>query len=262
MRLKIYQVDAFSDKLFGGNPAAVCPLEAWLPDATLQAIALENNLSETAFFIPKGAAFDLRWFTPTIEVDLCGHATLATAHVLFKHLDYPTSVIHFHSRSGLLSVELQDDVYTLNFPSDNLEKIAIPPTLARALSVNIKEVWKGREDYLVIVETEEEVSQLKPHFQLLAEMGGRGVLVSAPGEVVDFVSRCFFPAAGIDEDPVTGSAHTTLMPYWSERLGKKLLHARQLSARGGELTCRLLGDRVAISGKGVTYLEGQIYIPD
>lgn len=262
MKLKIYQVDAFTSTLFKGNPAAVCPLEEWLPDDLLQAIALENNLSETAFFIPNGSAFDLRWFTPATEVDLCGHATLATAHVLYHHLDYPFPTINFNSRCGPLSVEANENLYTLNFPTDKIEKVTIPSSLEKALPVSILEVWKGRDDYLVILETEEELQSLKPDFRLLAQLGGRGFLVSAPGKEVDFVSRCFFPNAGIDEDPVTGSAHTSLTPYWGHRLGKKELEARQISARGGSLSCRWLGDRVAITGKGVTFLEGQIHIPD
>ena len=260
MNIPIYQADAFTSELFRGNPAAVCPLDKWLPDATLQAIAAENNLSETAFFVPKGKDFHLRWFTPAIEVDLCGHATLATAHVLFQHLGYRDPSINFHTRSGLLSVSCQEGHYIMDFPTDMLEPALAPKVLAEALQVTPHEVFAGREDFLVVLGSETEVEALSPDFRLLRQVKGRGVIVTAPGDSVDFVSRCFFPNAGIDEDPVTGSAHTTLTPYWAERLGKQELLARQISRRGGEVKCTMLGERVALAGKAVTYMVGEILV--
>lgn len=260
MSLKIYQVDAFCDQVFSGNPAAVCPLEEWLPTAVMQTIALENNLSETAFFIPNGPNFDIRWFTPAIEVDLCGHATLATAHVLFKHLNYAPDLIQFNSRSGPLSVSRSGTQYILDFPADSIRPIEFITPIEKALGVSVKELWQGKDDMLAIVGSEIEVQELLPDFEAIKQLGGRGVLVSARGNTVDFVSRCFFPNAGILEDPVTGSAHTTLTPYWTKRLGEKVLKAKQLSERGGLLHCELIGDRVAIAGSAVTFMEGIIYL--
>lgn len=260
MPLKVYQVDAFTDQIFSGNPAAVCPLEKWLPAEVMQTIALENNLSETAFFIPNGSDFDIRWFTPAIEVDLCGHATLATAHVLLEHLNYASDVIHLNSRSGPLSVRRSGTQYILDFPADSIQSIDAIPSLEKALGVSVKEVWQGKDDILAIVGTEAEVQELSPDFEAIKQLDSRGVLVSAKGDTVDFVSRCFFPNAGILEDPVTGSAHTTLTPYWTKRLGEKVLKAKQLSERGGLLHCELIGDRVAIAGSAVTFMEGSIYL--
>lgn len=260
MKIPIYQADAFTGELFRGNPAAVCPLDEWLPDETLQAIAAENNLSETAFFIPRGKDYHLRWFTPAIEVDLCGHATLATAHVLFQHLGYREAIIHFHCRSGLLSVTREGGLYVMDFPTDILEPALAPKVLAEALGVTPREVFAGREDFLVVLESEAAVAALRPDFRLLQQVKGRGVIATAPGDTADFVSRCFFPNAGIDEDPVTGSAHTTMTPYWAERLGKQELLARQISRRGGEVRCTMLGERVALAGKAVTYMEGVVRI--
>ncbi|MCB0554353.1 MAG: PhzF family phenazine biosynthesis protein [Phaeodactylibacter sp.] len=259
MEITLYQADAFTNERFRGNPAAVCPLKQWLPDATLQAIAAENNLSETAFFIPKGQDYQLRWFTPAIEVDLCGHATLATAHILFQHLGYRGNSINFHSRSGLLSVAREKEHYIMDFPTDILEPALAPRPLLEALQADPVEVFLGREDFLVVLESQEQVAQLRPDFRLLRQVKGRGVIVTAPGKEVDFVSRCFFPNAGIDEDPVTGSAHTTMTPYWAERLSKQEMSARQISARGGDLKCTMLGERVAIAGQAITYLEGKIW---
>lgn len=258
--LPIYQVDAFADQLFKGNPAAVIPLESWLPDETLQSIALENNLSETAFFIPSGDNFHLRWFTPTVEVNLCGHATLAASHVLFEHLAYAKDTIRFDSRSGWLSVEKRDGLYFLNFPADNNEAVAAPPQIEEALGVTPLEVFRGKDDFMVIVDNQATIEALTPNFHLLQQLPARGLIVTAPGEQVDFVSRCFFPQTGVDEDPVTGSAHTTMTPYWAQKLNKKELTARQLSFRGGTVQCQLLGDRVALGGKAVTYLTGSIAI--
>jgi PhzF family phenazine biosynthesis protein len=260
MHITQYQVDAFTNQLFRGNPAAVCPLDKWLPDDILQSIAAENNLSETAFFIPKGKKYQLRWFTPAIEVDLCGHATLATAHVLFTHLGVPSNNIDFDSRSGKLSVSRDKDYYILDFPTDMLEPTLAPKVLKEALKVSPQEVFSGREDFLVVLESEEEIAKLEPDFRLLKQVKGRGVIVTAPGNEVDFVSRCFFPNAGIDEDPVTGSAHTTMTPYWAERLSKQSLTASQISKRGGRINCTMLGDRVALGGQAITFMEGKLFI--
>ncbi|TXB62709.1 PhzF family phenazine biosynthesis protein [Phaeodactylibacter luteus] len=261
MKLPIYQIDAFTSKRFSGNPAAVCPLEAWLPDAVMQAIAAENNLSETAFYVQQGPQeYQLRWFTPTVEVDLCGHATLAAAHCLFRHFGEKGNSLSFHSKSGLLSVGREGEGYIMDFPVDNIEEALPPKVLSAALGLQPDSVWMGRDDYLVILDKEEAVAALAPDLRKLREVRSRGVIVSAPGNEVDFVSRCFYPNAGVDEDPVTGSAHTTMTPYWAERLGKQEMQARQLSARGGAIRCTMLGDRVALSGQAVTYLEGWIEI--
>ncbi len=260
-KIPIYQIDAFASQRFKGNPAAVCPLDSWLPDATLQAIAAENNLSETAFFIPgEEADYELRWFTPAIEVDLCGHATLAAAHCLFIHLGHPHKSITFSSRSGLLTVTREGEEYMLDFPVDNIEAVVAPRVLKDALGTEPVEVLMGRDDFLVVLESEADVAQLAPDLRLLKEVRCRGVIVTAPGSTTDFVSRCFYPAAGVDEDPVTGSAHTTMTPYWAERLSKQELTARQLSNRGGNLRCTMLGERVAISGPAITYMKGEIYV--
>ncbi len=257
--MRLYQVDAFTNRRFGGNPAAVCPLESWITDELMQQIAMENNLSETAFFVPRpDGDYDLRWFTPVAEVDLCGHATLATAHVLYRHLGYSKEKIGFHTRSGLLTVQQSGEGYLMDFPADRIELAPAPAILAEALGAEPLEVWKGREDYLVVLPTEADVAALRPDFRKLTALGGRGVLVTAPGDNHDFVSRCFFPAYGIDEDPVTGSAHTTMTPYWASRLGKTELHARQISARTGEVGCHLKGDRVELTGQAVTFMTGEV----
>lgn len=258
MKIQMYQVDAFSNQLFGGNPAAICPLERWLDKATMQAIAAENNLSETAFFIPYGNGFDLKWFTPTTEVDLCGHATLAAAHVIFNHLNYPKSVISFNSNSGLLMVSKTDDMLTLNFPANPPKPSIVTAEIIEALGKKPIEVYESFYQ-MAVFESEEDVLQLKPDFVKLAKMNC--MIVTAPSERADFVSRFFAPDKGINEDPVTGSAHTILTPFWAERLNRNPLHALQISERGGELWCELLeNDRVAISGKAVTYFEGTINI--
>ncbi len=260
MELSIYQVDAFANQRFRGNPAAVVPLETWLPDALMQDIAQENNLAETAFFVPEGDGWRLRWFTPTVEVNLCGHATVAAAHVLYAHLGYAKPQLAFQSKSGLLTVTQREGQYTLNFPTDTLTPIDAHPALAAALNVAPVEVWRGREDWLVVLGSQAQLEALQPDFRGIAAAGGRGTLVTAPGTEVDFVSRCFFPQTGVDEDPVTGSAHTTLTPYWAQRLGKNELTARQLSRRGGELRLKLSGERTEISGGAVTYLQGKIFV--
>jgi len=258
-------VDAFTRHPFGGNPAAVCPLEAWLPDAQMQAIAAEHNLAETAFVVREPAGLNgedrgwrIRWFTPRVEVDLCGHATLAAAHVLTRHLGEPETTIVFHSRSGPLPVRFAGDTLVLDFPARPAARCEVPAALREGLGVNPLEVLKSR-DFLVVLESEDEVRALAPDFAQLARVDCLGVIVTAPGRReggFDFVSRFFAPRAGIDEDPVTGSAHCTLTPYWAARLKKKELHARQVSRRGGELFCTNAGDRVFIAGHAVTYLTG------
>lgn len=263
MRLSIYQVDAFTDALFAGNPAAVVPLGSWLPDATLQAIAAENNLSETAFFIPDGEGWELRWFTPTEEVDLCGHATLASAFVLGTVLSPGRDSFTFTTRkAGALTVTREGDVFTLDFPSRPPSPLAVPPVgLIEALGGPAPVELLSSRDTLVVYEDEAAVRALAPNMNLLAGVDSFAVCVTAPGrDGVDFVSRFFAPANGISEDPVTGSAHCTLIPYWAARLGKDRLRARQVSARGGSLACELVGDRVKIGGKAVLYLEGAIHV--
>ncbi|MBU1319414.1 MAG: PhzF family phenazine biosynthesis protein [candidate division Zixibacteria bacterium] len=260
MKLPIYQIDAFTGKVFAGNPAAVCPLESWLDDKTLQSIAAENNLSETAFFVPKGDAYEIRWFTPGIEVELCGHATLASAHVIFNYLGYKNDVIRFETRkSGELTVRKEGDLLSMNFPSSKPTPVPCPGDLTRALRIEPVEVLKSSA-YLAIFESEDQVRSLKPDFPILNELDAYAVIVTAKGKTVDFVSRFFAYKIGIPEDPVTGSAHCTSVPYWSEKLGKTKLHALQVSERGGELFCEDLGDRVKISGRAVQYLIGQIDI--
>lgn len=259
--IPIYQADAFTNKLFGGNPAAVCPLNEWLPAPLMQKIAAENNLAETAFFIPQGIDFELRWFTPELEIDLCGHATLATAHIIFTQLGYQNDVIHFHTlKAGRLTVTRADDLYTLDFPSRIAEPTEAPKGLLQALGGSEPvEVLRSR-DYMLVYKTEAEVRALKPDFNALSKIEALGIIVTAPGENSDFVSRFFAPAAGINEDPVTGSAHCNLIPYWADKLKKNDLYAFQVSERIGELWCQLQRDRVLMSGKAVTYLKGEIYI--
>ncbi|MAL17294.1 MAG: isomerase [Balneola sp.] len=258
MKLPIYQADAFTSELFGGNPAAVIPLEEWLPDGVMQNIAAENNLSETAFFVEEGDSFRLRWFTPAVEVDLCGHATLATSHVLFEELGYEQPTINFNTLSGVLSVEKSGDRLVMNFPAVEPLQNEAPAILFQALGVErTSEVYKS-DDYMVVLNSEQEVANLDPDFRMLNEVDARGIIVTAPGDEVDFVSRFFAPQAGIDEDPVTGSAHTKTTPYWSRKLKKDKLSARQISKRGGELICEMKGDRVEISGEAVTYMKGEI----
>lgn len=261
LTIPIYQVDAFSDKLFGGNPAAICPLKEWLPAPQMQKIAAENNLAETAFFIPQGKDFELRWFTPESEVDLCGHATLATAHVLFTQLNYEGDIIHFHTlKAGTLTVSRKDDLYTLDFPSRAPQSCEVPEGLIEALGGRKPvEILRSR-DYFIVYETEADVLALEPNFAALSRIESLGFVVTAPGDNSDFVSRFFAPSAGIDEDPVTGSSHCNLIPYWADRLGKFKLHAFQVSARRGELWCEHKGDRVLMSGKAVTYLTGAIFL--
>jgi PhzF family phenazine biosynthesis protein len=259
MRLPIYQVDAFTDRLFGGNPAAICPLEAWLPDATMQAIAAENNLAETAFFVREGNDYALRWFTPEVEVDLCGHATLASAHVVCEFLERGRKEVGFRTlKAGVLTVTRDGDMLAMDFPSRPPKPIAAPQGLAKALGRTPKEVLAAR-DLMAVYDSAADVAALTPDFPALKEIGYFAVIATAPGcDGVDFVSRFFAPQQGIPEDPATGSSHCTLTPYWAARLGKTVLEARQISRRGGKLTCTLKGDRVVIAGKAVLYLQGRI----
>lgn len=259
MILKIFQIDAFADRIFRGNPAAVCPLETWLDDGNLQSIAEENNLSETAFFTGDNGRYHLRWFTPLTEVDLCGHATLAAAWVIRKELGDTASPLCFQTRSGELRVENKAELFTLDFPLQPPVSCDPPKILLESLHVEPLEVLRA-EDYLVRVANEDVVRKLRPDFSTLKKLPLRGVMVTAPGDRVDFVSRWFGPKVGVDEDPVTGSAHTTLAPYWAKQLGRKELQAEQVSARGGMLTCKVEGKRVFISGTAVKYMEGTIYI--
>ncbi|NOT49476.1 MAG: PhzF family phenazine biosynthesis protein [Acidobacteria bacterium] len=266
MKLDIFQVDAFTNKPFGGNPAAVVPLDNWLAEDLMQKIALENNLAETAFFVRNGDAYDIRWFTPTFEIDLCGHATLATAFVIFNVLNLETDKIRFHShKSGALSVEKNGDILTLDFPVRRVSPVDAPEGLFEAIGGVPKEIFKAR-DYFLVYETEREVLDLKPDFSALHKIAAflkidaHGFIVTAPGDSSDFVSRFFAPEIGVFEDPVTGSSHCNLIPFWAERLGKEKMFARQVSARGGELFCELAGDRVKIGGNAVLYLKGEIYV--
>jgi len=261
MTIPIYQADAFTDKLFGGNPAAICPLTEWLPDEVMQKIAIENNLAETAFFVKSDKGYKLRWFTPEYEIDLCGHATLASAHILFTELGYDSDTIHFETvKAGVLRVKRDGDKYTMDFPSRPPIPIEPPIGLVDALGEKEPvEVLRSR-DYFIVYESEDDVIDIAPDFFALSKMDTVGVIVTAPGKTVDFVSRFFAPGAGIPEDPVTGSAHCNLIPYWAKKLGKDKLHALQLSSRRGELWCENAGDRVLMSGKAVTYLKGEIFI--
>ena len=259
MRIPMYQVDAFTDKQFKGNPAAVCPLTEWITDGLMQNIAAENNLSETAFFVKKEHEYELRWFTPKVEVDLCGHATLASAYVLFAYLDKTSRKVIFHSKSGMLEVWREEDLLSMFFPSREGEKSEIPEALIKGLGKRPKEVYKSR-DYMAVFETEQEIMDLSLNMDELKKVNGLGVIATAKGNEVDFVSRFFAPKEGIDEDPVTGSAHCTLVPYWKKVLGKNEFVALQLSPRRGKLFCADLDDMVKISGNAVSYLEGDINV--
>jgi len=263
MRIALYQVDAFTDSVFAGNPAAVCPLGAWLDDDMLQAIAAENNLSETAFFVPEGEGFRLRWFTPTTEVDLCGHATLAAAHVIFEHLRPQRdsieleSRIQFESKSGPLVVTRDGGRIRLDFPAIPAEPAEPPSGLVEALGATPTELLRAKK-LLAVFESEDDVRGIAPDFEALKRTAPYGIVISAPGKTHDFVSRFFHPAICIPEDPVTGAAHCVLTPYWAKRIGKTTLHARQISERGGDVWCELHGDRVHLSGHTVLYLRGEI----
>jgi PhzF family phenazine biosynthesis protein len=257
MKIPFYQIDAFAERAFSGNPAGVCPLESWLPDETLQNIGMENNLSETAFFVRRGEEFDLRWFTPEVEVNLCGHATLASAFVLYQFLGYAEPSIRFQTKSGLLTVERESDLLAMNFPAWPPTRCDAPRELIEGLGKEPREVLRNR-DYVAVYDSESDIRALAPDMQLLKGLDALGIIVTAPGDEVDFVSRFFAPGAGIAEDPVTGSAHCSLAPLWAERLSKTKLHARQLSPRGGEIFCEHLGERVRVSGRAVPFLTGEI----
>ncbi len=261
MIIPIYQVDAFTQHAFSGNPAAVCILEKWLDDNILQSIAAENNLAETAFIIKKDAGYDLRWFTPEVEIDLCGHATLASAYVVFKFLEPDIDLVSFSTISGELIVTINDlGMLSMNFPARAPVRAEIDDVLSNALGCVPVEVWKSR-DYLILLGSEDEVKNLQPNMEKLKEVEDSfAVIVTAKGESVDFVSRFFAPKAGIPEDPVTGSAHCTLIPFWADRLNKNTLHAKQISCRGGELFCENKGDRVFMSGYAALFLKGEIYV--
>jgi PhzF family phenazine biosynthesis protein len=253
MRIRQYQVDAFTTRIFGGNPAAVCPLDSWLEDNLLQSIAAANNLSETAIFVKTRNGFDLRWFTPAAEVDLCGHATLATAHVLFEILGYSKETIIFDTRSGILPVERRNVLLVMDSPSVPPAPCSTPDALLAGLGLQPSEVLAA-DDYFVVYDSEDTILSIKPDFSKLAELGLRGVIVTAQGREVDFGSRFFAPKFDIPEDPVTGSAHCVLTPYWSSKLGKQILSARQVSKRGGDIQCELKGNRVALAGNAVTFM--------
>jgi len=262
MNQKIYQIDAFTDTIFGGNPAAVCILPEWLADGLMQQIAAENNLAETAFAVPVKDGYELRWFTPELEVDLCGHATLATAFTLFNHYGHKQNTLRFISpRSGeLLVVKNTDGSMTMDFPTDEITAIEPITALNEAIGLTPIKTFKGKTDYMMVYETQEQIAGIDPNFHLLDQLDCRGVIVTAKGNDVDFVSRFFAPQCGIPEDAVTGSAHTTLTPYWASELGKTRMTAKQLSQRGGDLTCEYLGGRVKISGKAICYLIGEIFV--
>ncbi|MEK7263446.1 MAG: PhzF family phenazine biosynthesis protein [Bacteroidota bacterium] len=261
MKLKLYQIDAFTDTLFSGNPAAVCPLQnEWLDEEVMQHIAMENNLAETAFYIFKNNEFSIRWFTPTTEVDLCGHATLATAYVLFFHENYQKDELTFSSRSGKLSVRKDGDFLVLNFPADTIAKTELTDELRQCFSIHPKEVYKGKTDYMLIFENEEQIKNIQFDLQAIEKIDARGIIITALGTDVDFVSRFFGPQSGIAEDPVTGSAHTTLVPYWQNVFQKESFTAKQISSRGGFLRCKFLNERIEISGQARTYLIGEIYV--
>ncbi len=260
MRIPFYQLDAFTDRPFSGNPAAVCLLSSWPQGSLLQDIAMENNLSETAFLVRSAGGYELRWFTPTVEVDLCGHATLASARVVLDFLEPGASRVVFSTVSGPLAVTRQEDRLCMDFPARPPRTCEPPKGLAQALQTGCDQVLCSNRDLVAVLRTEQQVRELSPDQALLASLDFFAVMVTAPGDASDFVSRFFAPRQGIPEDPVTGSAHCTLVPYWSKRLGRKKLHARQISARGGELWCEDQGERVSISGQGVLVLSGEITI--
>lgn len=261
MRLKVYQIDAFTDKVFSGNPAAVCPLDKWLSDDLMQKIAMENNLAETAFFVKQGNEYLIRWFTPLVEVDLCGHATLASAFVIFNYEIYTNDEILFNSpRSGKLTVKKQGEFLSLNFPSDVFKQIELTEEILNGFDHHPIEAYRGKTDYMLVFKDEGQIVNIKPNFENISKLKGRGVIITARGNSVDFVSRFFAPQSGITEDPVTGSAHTTLIPYWAKKLNQNELIAMQLSERKGFLKCKYLNDRVEISGKAKPFLIGDIYL--
>lgn len=262
MTLPIYQVDAFTSKLFGGNPAAVMPLKEWLSDELMQKIAAENNLSETAFYVKTAIGFHIRWFTPAIEVNLCGHATLATAFVIFNIEKYQEDTIAFESKSGILKVKKEEDWLVLDFPKQEIQPAEAPDGLLEGIGKKPVEIHRASDDYFLVYKSEKDVAEISPNHHLLKQVKARGIIVTAPSKSkkLDFVSRFFAPGSGIDEDPVTGSAHTKLVPYWAAKLNKTELTAEQISARKGFLKCTLIGNRVLMAGKGKLYLKGKVKI--
>ena len=259
MKLPIYQIDAFAGKAFEGNPAAICPLSEWLPDEVMQSIAKENNLSETAFFVSTGRGFHIRWFTPVAEVDLCGHATLASAYVIFSHLGFEKNIVKFESKSGLLTVVQNEGLLIMDFPSQPPTPCEIPDEISSAFQSTPVECLKS-EDYIIVFGSEEEIATAQPNLVELSKLDLRRIVITAKSSEYDFIARFFAPKYGINEDPVTGSAYTQLVPYWSNTLGATKLHAKQVSSRGGEIFCELVGNRVSIAGKAATYLVGEIEI--
>lgn len=258
MKQSLFIVDAFAEKIFTGNPAGVCPLAEWLPDELMQKIAMENKHAETAFIVNEPEGRRIRWFTPLAEVDLCGHATLASAHIFYNHLGFNEEEITFNSRSGILKVKRNGDMFTLDFPTDNIEKVDTPQNLLDAFNEKPIECYNGKMDYMLIYETQEQIEDAKPLLNEIAKSASRGAIITAPGNSVDFVSRYFAPQFGVDEDPATGSAHTTLIPYWQNKLRKTEMEAVQLSERKGYFKCKYAGNRVEISGKAFTYSVGTI----
>lgn len=258
--LKIFKVDAFADRLFTGNPAAIVILDNWIGDDLMQKIGTENNVAETAFLVKKGDLYEIRWFTPTVEMDLCGHATLASAFVLMNFYEDNTDQINFYSHiSGRLNVTREGDLYHLDFPADKIHETNLPEPLMKGIRKIPVETYRGKTDYMLVYRSQKEIELINPDFEVISRVDSRGIIVTAPGENEDFVSRFFAPQSGIREDSVTGSAHTTLIPFWSERLGRKKLKARQLSKRGGYIYCEDCGDRVKIGGRAKLYLTGEIY---
>jgi len=263
--MKYFIVDVFTDKVFGGNPAGVCLLDEWLADGVMQNIAMENNLSETAFLVKRDGFYDLRWFTPEIEIDLCGHATMGSAYVLFNFVETAAEVLSFHTQSGVLTVERKEDMLWMDFPSRPPAPVEKYKVIGESLEINNYEVLKSA-DILIVLENEEAIKKVKPDFELLKKVKQEAgmpsdvfcVIITAPGSDCDFVSRVFAPNAGVNEDPVTGRAHCVMIPYWSKRLGKTTMKARQLSKRGGQIWCEDAGERVKIGGKAVLYLQGEI----
>jgi PhzF family phenazine biosynthesis protein len=262
MTLPIYQVDAFTDKLFGGNPAAIVPLKEWLLDDLMQKIASENNLSETAFYVKNEDHFNIRWFTPAYEVNLCGHATLASAFVIFNLEKYASETIHFDSKSGILKVTKDGNWLTLDFPVQKTAPAKAPEGLLEGMKIKPIEIYRAVDDFLLVYKSHKDIEDLSPDFGLLKKVSARGIIATskAKSKRFDFVSRFFCPSAGINEDPVTGSAHTKLVPYWAEKLGKTSFIAEQISSRKGYLKCELKGDRVLMSGKGKLFLKGKIFV--
>lgn len=258
--MNVYFIDVFTDQVLSGNTAAVIPLQEWLPDATMQQIASQHNLSETAFFVPRGDAFDIRWFTPLAEVELCGHATLASAYVIWNMLGHPVSYVIFHSKSGALKVKRNNGSYTLDFPMDYYLDQEAPEKMIQALGRAPKEAYIGRINHMLVYNNEEEIRRMHPDFGLLQQVKSQGIIVTARGYDVDYVYRFFAPAIGVNEDPATGSVQTTLTNYWSKKLDKDEWHSKQLSARGGTFITAIEDDRVLITGNAVTYLQGEIFL--